>query len=831
MTTTKPDAAQYAQTGLSKRQVKDRVAQGQTNDVPEGPSRTVREIVLSNVVTRFNILIAALLVVILLVAPIQDALFAGVMIVNTIIGIYQELKAKRTLDRLALLAAPKARVVRAGKSQEIAVKSVVLQDVMEIGPGDQIVVDGQILTSSNLEVDESLLTGESDAIEKQPGDQVMSGSFVSAGGGRFMATKVGKDAYAVQLAAQAKQFTLVRSELRSGIDFMLKLVSWLVVPTAALLVWSQLNANDSFKEALRGAVAGTVAMVPQGLVLVTSVAFAVGVVRLGRRQVLVQELPAIEGLARVDVVCLDKTGTLTQGRLAVDSVQPISGEDYGAPLGALAVADPNPNATLAAIRRAFTPPEGWTPTASVPFSSARKWSGATFAGHGSFILGAPEVVLAGGDSEVTRRAELLALEGSRVVLLARSPHALAGDRLPANLEPVAFVLLADQIKPEAPEILAFFAAQDVAVKVISGDHPHTVGRIAEQVGVPPQGDPIDARSLPTDAGSLADVMESRNVFGRVTPQQKQAMVEALKSRGHVVAMTGDGVNDVLALKSADIGIAMGSGSGASRSVAQLVLLDSSFETVPQVVAEGRRVIANIERVANLYLTKTVYAFLLAVVIGVVGWQFPFLPRHLTLIGTLTIGAPSFFLALAPSARRAVPGFVRRVVRFSFPAGLLAAAATFGAYWLARDQIDVDLDEARTTATLVLVLVGLFILAIISRPFNPARRALILSMGFVLALVFLIPASRTFFALDFPPMIVLTSAVGVASITGALMFASLRAVEWSLLAPEVLRSRKVQRMERKVEVKLQEVELGIEGWVQRTWRSIRSIFSGKDDLEE
>ncbi|MBT8203350.1 MAG: HAD-IC family P-type ATPase [Acidimicrobiia bacterium] len=831
MTTTKPDAVQYAQTGLSKRQVKDRVAEGKVNTLPDGPSRTVREIVRSNIITRFNILIAALLVVSILVAPLQDSLFAGVMIINTIIGIYQELKAKRTLDRLALLAAPKARVVRGGKVQEIDVSTVVIQDVLEVGPGDQIVVDGQVLTTSNLEVDESLLTGESDAIEKAPGDEVLSGSFVSAGGGRFMATKVGRDAYAAQLAEQAKVFTLVRSELRSGIDWILKLVSWLIIPTAVLLVYSQLNASESLKQALQGAVAGVVAMVPQGLVLVTSVAFAVGVVRLGRRDVLVQELPALEGLARVDVVCLDKTGTLTYGRLAVDGVQAITGEDYDAPLGALAQADPNPNATQAAIAAAFAAPEGWTATATVPFSSARKWSGATFAGRGTYVLGAPEVVLGGQASEAARRADLLALEGSRVILLARSVDPLRGDVLPANLEPVAFVLLADQIKPEAPEILAFFAAQDVSIKVISGDHPRTVGRIAQEAGVPERGDPVDARSLPQDPGALADVMESRSVFGRVTPQQKRAMIEALQSRGHVVAMTGDGVNDVLALKSADIGIAMGSGSGASRSVAQLVLLDSSFATVPQVVAEGRRVIANIERVANLYLTKTVYAFLLALAIGVAGWQFPFLPRHLTLIGTLTIGAPSFFLALAPSARRATTGFVKRVVRFSAPAGLLAAAATFVAYWLARDQPDVALDEARTTATLVLVLVGLFILAVISRPFNPARRTLILSMGLILALVFAIPASRVFFALDFPPMIVLTSAVGVASMTGALMFASLRAVEWTVMAPQVLRSRRVQRLEQKVEVRLQEVEMGIESWLQRTWRSIRAIFSGKDDLEE
>jgi cation-transporting ATPase E len=828
MTVTTPEAAEFAQTGLSKRQVRERVAKGQVNDVPDTPSRTVREIVLANLITRFNILITALLVIILLVAPIQDALFGLVMIINIIIGIYQELKAKRTLDRLALLANPKATVVRDGKARDVPVGEVVLQDVLELKPGDQIVVDGKVLTAAGLEVDESLLTGESDAIEKAPGDTVLSGSFVAAGSGRFMATKVGKDAYAVKLAEEARKFTLVHSDLRQGIDLILKIVSWMIWPTMVLLVWSQLVADDNFKDAVRGAVAGTVAMIPQGLVLVTSVAFAVGVIRLGRRQVLVQELPAIEGLARVNVVCVDKTGTLTEGKLAVDSVEPLTDVDFRTALGALAAADPNPNATLAAVAAAFPAEEGWDVMKSIPFSSARKWSGASFAHKGTWIMGAPEVVLWEEASEARRRAELAAQQGSRVIVLATTGHALAGPSLPQDLKPVALITLADRLKPEAPAILDFFKAQGVAVKIISGDHPDTVGAIAAKAGVEQAADPIDARTLPSSEEALADIMASRSVFGRVTPQQKRQMVRALQSSGSVVAMTGDGVNDVLALKDADIGIAMGSGSAAARSVAQLVLLDSSFETVPQVVGEGRRVLSNIERVSNLYLTKTVYAFLLALAIGVAGWQFPFLPRHLTLVGTLTIGWPSFFLALAPSAARARAGFVKRVLRFSVPAGLLTAAATFGAYWLVRDEVGVSLDEARTVATAVLVLVGLFVLAIISRPFNPARRTLVLSMGAVLGLTFMLPATREFFALNLPSALILMAGVGVAAISGGIMFSALRAVEWAALLPEIARSRQLRRMEAEMEERLHAAEAEIAGWLRRTWISIKAIFIGGPD---
>ena len=408
--------------GLSAAEVAERVARGQVNDVPSAPTRTIGEIVRSNLVTRFNLLLGSLLAVILVVGPLQDALFGLVIVANTAVGIVQELRAKRTLDRLEVVNAPRARVVREGRVAELAVGQVVLDDVLEAAAGDQVVVDGEVLDGAGLEVDEALLTGESEPVARQPGDRLLSGSFVAAGSGRYRATKVGREAYAVQLTEEARRFTLASSELRAGVDQILKYVTWALVPTAALLFVSQLRLEHGVRAGLSGAVAGTVAMVPEGLVLLCSVAFAVGVVRLGRRQVLVRELPAVETLARVDVVCFDKTGTITAGDLAVQQLVP-SGDGAGEPaaeaaLGALAAADPNPNATLRAIAEAFPAPGDWRPEAAVPFSSARKWSGASFAGRGSFLLGAPEVLLGGagpenrdGHQELLRRAEVLASEG------------------------------------------------------------------------------------------------------------------------------------------------------------------------------------------------------------------------------------------------------------------------------------------------------------------------------------------------------------------------------------------------------------------------------------
>ncbi|HMK13377.1 MAG TPA: cation-translocating P-type ATPase [Acidimicrobiales bacterium] len=757
--------------GLTSAEVADRVARGLRNDVPEAPTRTVAEIVKANLFTRFNFLVGSLLIVILVVGPLNDALFGGVVIANTLIGIVQELRAKRTLDRLAVVNAPHARVVRDGQVVSVPMRDVVLDDVLEIGPGDQVVVDGEVGESASLEVDESLLTGESDTVPKPPGSTIMSGSFVAAGTGRYQATKVGREAYAVALAEEARRFTLVRSELRAGIDTIITLAIYGMVPTAILLLVSQLQASDSVSDALRTSVGGVVAMVPEGLVLLTSVAFAVGVVRLGRVNVLVQELPAVEGLARVDVLCLDKTGTLTEGAIVVQSVETIgeAGAQVQAALGAFAAADPSPNATALALRESFPLPAGWQATAAVPFASARKWSAVQFADQGSWYLGAPDILLqtahtddADLDGRVRSRVEEQALAGRRVVLLASSAQPLNGEGPPADLTPKALVLLEDKIRADAADTLAYFAEQGVTIKVISGDHPATVGAVARRCGVT-DDDPVDARALPEEPAHLGVALEASTVFGRVTPHQKREMVKALQARGHIVAMTGDGVNDVLALKDADIGIAMGAGSSAARAVAQLVLLDNSFATLPGAVAEGRRVINNLERVANLFVTKTVYSMMIALAVGITVVPFPFLPRHLTLVGALTIGIPSFFLALAPNEHRAKTGFVKRVLVFAIPAGITAAAATFTGYALTRIEEDITLEQARTTAAIVLMGVGLVILARLARPLIGWRRTLVLSMLGAFVAVLVIPPLRDFFDLSMPPAIVVFACIGLTSL--------------------------------------------------------------------
>jgi cation-transporting ATPase E len=744
-----------APTGLTAAGVAERVARGQVNDVPAAPTRTGAEIVRANVLTRFNFLLGSLLVVILWVGPLQDALFGLVLVANTLVGIVQEVRAKRTLDRLALISAPSARVVRDGSTREVAVGEVVLDDLLRARPGEQLMVDGEVVEAAGAEVDESLLTGESEPVAKRPGDQLLSGSFVVAGTLAYRATRVGREAYAARLAEGARRFTLARSELRAAVDRIIGVVTWLLVPTAALLLASQLR-SQGLRDALRSAVAGTVHMVPEGLVLLVTVAFAVGVVRLGGRGVLVQELPAVEILARVDVLCFDKTGTITAGDLAVAELVPVAGADgeVERALGALAAADPAPNATLRAIAAAWPAPDGWAAGAAVPFSSARKWAAASFGGHGTWLLGAPEVLLAGAaggpDAALLRTAEAHAAQGSRVVLLATAGGPLDGDRPPPDPEPVALVVLAERVRADAGETVAWFTRQGVAAKLVSGDHPRTVGAVASRVGVPGAAEPVDARMLPADPGALAEVLERRSVFGRVVPQQKRDMVDALQARRHVVAMTGDGVNDVLALKEADLGIAMGGGSAAARAVARLVLLDGRFAVLPAVVAEGRRVLANIERVAKLFLTKTVYALLLSLAVGLAGLPFPFLPRHLTLVGSLTIGIPAFFIALEPNDTRAQPGFLRRVLAVAVPSGVVAAAATFGAYLVARDVEGVTLQQARSVATLTLFGVGVVVLGLVARPLNRLRATVLVAVVAAFVVVLAVPGLRRFFDLSVPP---------------------------------------------------------------------------------
>ena len=752
-----------APTGLTVAEVQERVARGQTNDTGERTSRKLSEIVRANVFTRFNAILGAAVAVILVIGPIQDATVGLLLVLNSAIGIFQEVRAKRKLDQLAVQNASAARVVRNGGIEEIATEAVVLDDLLEIRAGDQISCDGVVRSASGLEVDESLLTGESDPINKGEGDDILSGSFVAAGSGRFQATKVGPDSYAAKLATEARRFQLTRSELMEGINTILRIITWVLIPVCALLLWSQLRDHE-LDTALRSTVAGVVAMVPEGLVLLTSVAFMLAAVTLARRKVLVQELPAVEGLARVDVVCLDKTGTLTEGKIVFDELECLDGNDEdgaAAGLGALAD-DPNRNATAIALADHFASP-GWTRTNSVPFSSARKWSAASFDGHGTWVMGAPEMVITDSASPVRARADELASDGRRTLVLAHSDAALAGESLPSDLTPVALVMFAEMVRPDAAETLAYFAAQGVQLRVISGDNPRTVAAVAARVGLDDGGGGFDARELPEDQAELAEVLEQHQVFGRVTPQQKRAMVAALQSKGHVVAMTGDGVNDALALKDADIGVAMGSGAAATRAVAQLVLLDGKFSVMPGVVAEGRRVMANIERSANLFVTKTVYAVLLAITVSVISWPYPYLPRHLTIISTFTIGIPGFFLALAPNSRRYVPGFIVRVLRFCIPAGIIAGAAALVAYGIARYGHDLPTREVRTTSALVLIAVALWVLVLQARPFNWWKTILVASMVGSIALILAVPALRDFYAVQMPPADVLGEAAIVAGV--------------------------------------------------------------------
>ncbi|MFN8168438.1 MAG: HAD-IC family P-type ATPase [Candidatus Nanopelagicales bacterium] len=730
--------------GLTSAEVAERVADGRSNAVTNRNARSLRDIVRANTLTYFNGLIGGLWVLMLVSAPLIDSLFGLVIVVNTGIGIVQEYRAARTLAKLSLVGQAQALVRRDGAEVEIPPYELVADDIIVIRTGDQMQVDARVLESNGLELDESLLTGEADAVEKGVGDEVLSGSFVVAGSGLLRATKVGSESYASKIADEASKFSLTRSELRDSIQRFIRYVSYALIPVAFFLFISQWNANDgNIRAAIAGTVPGVITMVPEGLVLLTSVAMAVSVIRLAQRKALVQDMPAVEVLARVDVVCVDKTGTLTEPGMAVHQVVVL---DDGLPvddaLGALGASEPEPNGTLVAIAARYPATPGWTVTATVPFSSSRKWSSATFGERGSWVLGAPEMLLPDGDP-VRAQADSLAGEGARVLVVALSdtqPHA---DHGVGNLRPAALVVINQTLRSDAAETVAYFLDQNVQMKVISGDNAVTVGAIAAQAGIPGADHPVDARDLPDDQEALADVLERSSVFGRVTPAQKRAMVGALQSRGHTVAMTGDGVNDVLALKDADLGIAMGSGAGATRSVAQIVLLDDRFAVMPSVVAEGRRVLGNVERVSDLFLTKSFYAMVVSIATVVLVLPFPFLNRHLTVVTALTIGTPAFFLALMPNKQRFRPGFFRRVVKFALPAGVITALSVYVCYFYVT-RITDDVEVARSAAVVTLFVTAWWVLIQVARPLNALRLLIVGAMlvGF-LGVLYIPPISRLF----------------------------------------------------------------------------------------
>lgn len=770
-------------TGLTAAEVDERRRDGRTNDVPDRASRSVRDIVRANVFTRINAILGVLFVLVMATGSVIDGMFGLLIVANSAVGIIQEIRAKRTLDQLAIVSQAKPTVRRDGRSEQIAPKDVVLDELIELGPGDQIVVDGEVAESELLEVDESLLTGEADPVHKELGAQVLSGSYVVSGSGAYRATKVGRDAYAAKLAEEASKFTLVNSELRNGINTILKVITYLLIPAGALIIYNQLfSSGQSWRPAVTGMVAALVPMVPEGLVLMTSIAFAVGVVRLGRRKCLVQELPAIEGLARVDVVCADKTGTLTENGMRLADITLLDGGDDAEirrALAAMAGDDPRPNASVQAIAEALPERPGWDYTAVAPFSSAKKWSGFSYGEHGNWLLGAPDVLL-DPESEDARTAEELGSSGLRILLLATSDRPVDAPDAPGVVTPAALVVLEQKVRPDARDTLDYFASQDVAIKVISGDNAVSVGAVAASLDLPGGEHAVDARGLPEDRDGLADVLDRETTFGRVRPDQKRAMVGALQSRGHTVAMTGDGVNDVLALKDADIGVAMGSGSPATRAVAQIVLLDNKFATLPYVVGEGRRVIGNIERVSNLFLTKTVYSVLLAFLVGLagVGSQifdyepigYPFLPRHVTIAAWFTIGIPAFILSLAPNNERARTGFVGRVMRLAIPSGVVIGVATFVAYLIAYagpEATEEQTVQAGTTALITLIMIAVWVLAIVARPYVWWKVVLLGASVLAYLLLFTIPFTREFFKLD-PSNVGLTTAAVICGVVGIVL---------------------------------------------------------------
>ena len=795
MSTTNPSESPV--NGLNAAQVAERVSAGRTNEYRERTSRSAAQILRANVFTIFNGILGVALVLVLALGHWADALFGFVLLLNTATGTLAEIRAKRALDRLAVLETPRAVVLRDGAETEVAVGEVVIDDVVRLRAGQQVPADGEVLISDGLEIDESILTGESRPVRPVSGAQVMSGTTVTAGTGLFRTTAVGGDAYAHRLAREARRYSLVVSELQAGTNRVLHWISWVIVPVALVLVWSQLRLSGSIAEtwssgawrhAVVAGIAGVVSMVPQGLVLLTSVNFATASLSLARRNVLVQELPAVEVLARVDTLCLDKTGTITTGRIRLGEVQGPDGDQAPSEvLSALALLSTvgEANATADAIREGLSDPGRFSEQGlrgvlepcdagasadveSVPFSSRRKWSAVRDSFGTTWALGAPEIVLAGYNASVLDRARQIATRGVRVVALARSrsPWRLVqgeeDPRLPDDLEAAGIVILTEEIRPDAAETLAYFRQQGVDAKVISGDSPETVAAVARQAGVTAAhgGElvALDARTLPAGAGSgqeteedlerLADAVEGASVLGRVTPEQKRALVRALKSRGHVVAMTGDGVNDALALKDADLGIAMGNGAPATKAVARLVLLKGEFSALPGVVAQGRRVMANTERIASLFLAKTIYASLIAVVVSAMAVAYPFLPRQFTVVSSLTIGIPAFVLALAPSNQRYREGFLGRVLSLCVPAGLMAGTVTLSTYlWLTLTH--APRAQVTTATTLVLITCGLWLLTLTARPLTSWRLGLVALMGTIAVLGVVAPPVRAFFLLAWP----------------------------------------------------------------------------------
>ena len=807
--TTAVEMPEIGATGLTSKEVVQRIESGQSNAVKTSTSRSVRDIVRANVFTLFNGIIFAAMVLVLITGSWRDAVFGFVIIINTGIGIVTELRAKRTLDKLSILVASEFLVHRDGKDVEVSHNEIVLDDLLWIRAGEQVPADGQIIQTWGLELDESMLTGESRTVRHKVGEQVYSGATAVSGMALVKVNAVGSHSYAATLTAQAKVYKKTVSDLNKGINTILKFMTFLVVPLCILLILSQIHtvggwgtalSTGEWRQAVVSAVAGVVGMIPEGLVLLTSLNFAVAAMRLARHNTLVQELESVETLARVDALNLDKTGTITDGGIAFNRLVMLDSANAAAEQAATQALydccnEEQPNGTGQAVLAGLKA-QGYGAGAvesRVPFSSARKWSAVRKSGE-TWYMGAPEVIISaleGDYSSVLQQVNEYANDGNRVLLVARSTAPLSprsglrdaveganvsdGPQLDVQAEPVALVLCSEKIREDAERTLAWFREQGVRCRVISGDNPVTVGAIARRVKLTGDHEPVamDARELPEDVNELARVLENVDVLGRVLPDQKKAIVKALHTQNHVVAMTGDGVNDALAIKEADLGIAMGNAAPATKAVAQVVLVDSKFSHLPDVVARGRQVMANMERVASLFLVKTVYSALISLGVVLTQIPYPYLPRHITYIGALTIGMPAFILALAPNTRRYIPGFLKRVVTFALPGGIATALSVLLAAWVLPPVMGwnvtgdaADLSALRATSAIILFAMGVFVLARVARPLNSWRGVLVAVFAAAGVIGAFVPFVANFFALILP--------------TGATMVATLIALAGSAL---------------------------------------------------
>lgn len=807
--TTAVEMPEIGATGLTSKEVVQRIESGQSNAVKTSTSRSVQDIVRANVFTLFNGIIFAAMVLVLITGSWRDAVFGFVIIINTGIGIVTELRAKRTLDKLSILVASEFLVRRDGRDVEVPHNEIVLDDLLWIRAGEQVPADGQIIQTWGLELDESMLTGESRTVRHKVGEQVYSGATAVSGMALVKVNAVGSHSYAATLTAQAKVYKKTVSDLNKGINTILKFMTFLVVPLCILLILSQIHtvggwgtalSTGEWRQAVVSAVAGVVGMIPEGLVLLTSLNFAVAAMRLARHNTLVQELESVETLARVDALNLDKTGTITDGGIAFNRLVMLDSANSAAEQASTQALydccnEEQPNGTGQAVLAGLKA-QGYGAGAvesRVPFSSARKWSAVRKSGE-TWYMGAPEVIISaleGDYSSVLQQVNEYANDGNRVLLVARSTAPLSprsglrdaveganvsdDPQLDVQAEPVALVLCSEKIREDAERTLAWFREQGVRCRVISGDNPVTVGAIARRVKLTGDHEPVamDARELPEDVNELARVLENVDVLGRVLPDQKKAIVQALHTQNHVVAMTGDGVNDALAIKEADLGIAMGNAAPATKAVAQVVLVDSKFSHLPDVVARGRQVMANMERVASLFLVKTVYSALISLGVVMTQIPYPYLPRHITYIGALTIGMPAFILALAPNTRRYIPGFLKRVVAFALPGGIATALSVLLAAWVLPPVMGwnvtgdaADLSALRATSAIILFAMGVFVLARVARPLNGWRGVLVAVFAAAGVIGAFVPFVANFFALILP--------------TGATMVATLIALAGSAL---------------------------------------------------